>query len=105
MPTKKRTRAKPNSSPSLGQLLKGEIAGSILVLLAILTLLSLLSPSRGDLTQAAVEGLRSVFGVGMWLTPVLIGGFGVWLALRDVTEGERWSAWRIVGALGLFLAF
>lgn len=105
MPTKKRTRTKPNSGPSLGQLLKGEIAGSVLVLLAILTLLSLLSPSRGDLTQAAVDGLRSVFGVGMWLTPLLIGGFGVWLALRDVTEGERWSAWRIAGALGLFLAF
>jgi len=105
MPTKKRTRTKPNSGPSLGQLLKGEIAGSVLVLLAILTLLSLLSPSRGDLTQAAVEGLRSVFGLGMWLTPILIGGFGVWLALRDVTEGKRWSAWRIAGALGLFLAF
>ncbi len=105
MPTKKRTRSKPNSGPSLGQLLRGEIAGSILVLLAILTLLSLLSPSRGELTQAAVDGLRSFFGVGMWLTPFLIGGFGVWLALRDVTEGERWSAWRIAGALGLFMAF
>ena len=105
MPTKKRTRSKPNSGPSLGQLLKGEIAGSILVLVAILTLLSLLSPSRGELTQALVDGLRSLFGVGMWLIPLLIGGFGVWLALRDVTEGQRWSAWRMIGALGLFLAF
>ena len=105
MPTKRRTRSKPNSGPSLGQLLKGEIAGSVLVLLAILTLLSLLSPSRGELTQAAVDGLRSFFGVGMWLVPLLIGGFGVWLALRDVAAGERWSAWRMIGALGLFLAF
>ena len=105
MPTKKRTRSKSNSGPTLGQLLKGEIAGSVLVLVAILTLLSLLSPSRGELTQALVDGLRSLFGVGMWLIPLLIGGFGVWLALRDVTEGQRWSAWRMIGAFGLFLAF
>ncbi len=108
MATRKRTRSSPKkgkTGPSLGQFLRGEIAGSILVLLAILIFLSLLSSSRGDLTQAAVGGLQMLFGVGMWLVPFLLGGFGVWLALRDVTEGEPWSAWRIVGAFLLFLAF
>src|SRR5512139_780721 len=108
MATRKRTRSSPKkgkSGPSLGQFLRGEIAGSILVLLAILVFLSLLSSSRGDLTQAAVDALQTLFGVGMWLVPFLLGGFGVWLALRDVTEGEPWSAWRILGALFLFLAF
>lgn len=107
MATRKRTRSprKGKSGPSLGQFLRGEIAGSILVLLAILIFLSLLSASRGELTQAAVDGLQTLFGLGMWLVPFLLGGFGVWLALRDVTEGERWSAWRLLGALFLFLAF
>ncbi len=85
--------------------MKGEIAGSVLVLLAILVLLSLLSPNRGEITDAAVDGLRTAFGVGMWLTPLLIGGLGVWLALREVAENGPWSAWRMVGAVGLFLAF
>ena len=37
--------------------------------------------------------------------PLLLGGAGVWLALRDVTEGNTMSPWRLVGALGLFLVF
>jgi DNA segregation ATPase FtsK/SpoIIIE, S-DNA-T family len=106
MATKRRTRSKnpPKSGPSLGQFLKGEIAGSVLVLLAILIFLSLVSSSRGEITEAAIAGLRFLFGAGVWLVPFLIAGLGVWLALRDVTEGERWSAWRIVGAFGLFAA-
>ncbi len=105
MATKRRPRAKSKPGPSLGQFMKGEIAGSVLVLLAILVLLSLLSPNRGEITDAAVDGLRTAFGVGMWLTPLLIGGLGVWLALREVAENGPWSAWRMVGAVGLFLAF
>ncbi len=107
MATKRRPRGKnpPKSGPSLGQFMRGEIAGSILVLLAILIFLSLISTSRGEITEAGVTGLRFLFGAGVWLVPFLIGGVGVWLALRDVTEGERWSAWRIVGAFGLFAAF
>ncbi len=107
MATRKRTRSSPKkgkSGPSLGQFMRGEIAGSILVLLAILIFLSLLSSNRGDVTEAAVGGLRMLFGAGMWLVPFLLGGFGVWLALRDVTEGEPWSAWRIGGAFLVFLA-
>ena len=85
--------------------MRGEIAGSILVLFAILIFLSLVSSSRGELTEAGVSGLRFLFGVGVWLTPFLIGGLGVWLALRDVSEGTPWSGWRLLGAFGLFLAF
>ena len=107
MATRKRTRSSPRkgkSGPSLGQFMSAEIAGSFLVLLAIIMFLSMLSSSRGELTEAAVAGMRTLFGVGMWLVPFLLGGFGVWLALRNVSEGEPWSAWRILGALGLFLA-
>lgn len=101
---KRRTRSKSKPSPSLGQFLRGEIVGSVLVLLAILLLLSLLSPNRGEVTGALIGLLRALFGAGAWLAPVVLGGLGVWLALRDVTE-DGLSGWRLAGALGLFLAF
>ncbi len=102
--TKRRAKAKPKPSPSLGQFLRGEIVGSVLVLLAILILLSLLSPNRGQVTGALMRLIQALFGVGAWLMPVVLGGLGIWLALRDVTE-DGLSAWRLAGALGLFLAF
>jgi hypothetical protein len=83
--------------------MRGELIGSVLVLLALLILLSLLSPIKGQITTALIDGLHSLFGVGVWIVPVLLGGLGVWLALRDVTEGNTMSPWRLVGALGLFL--
>ena len=85
--------------------MRGELVGSVLVLLALLILLSLLSPIKGQLTTALINGLRSLFGIGVWIVPLLLGGLGVWLALRDVTEGNTMSPWRLVGALGLFLVF
>lgn len=105
--TKRRSRSKPkpNPSPTLGQVMRGEAVGSIFVLLAFLTLLSLISPTRGQLTTALIDGLRAVFGIGAWLVPFLVGGLGVWLALRGMlAERSRLAAWRAVGALGLFLA-
>ncbi len=102
--TKRRTKPRPQPTPDLGQLLRGEIAGGVLVLLAILILLSLLSSNRGQVTAVLIELLQLVFGLGVWLLPLVIGGVGVWLAVRDVTETHL-SAWRVVGGLGLFLAF
>ena len=85
--------------------MRGELIGSVLVLLALLILLSLLSPIKGQITTALIDGLHSLFGIGVWIVPLLLGGLGVWLALRDVTEGNTMSPWRLVGALGLFLVF
>ena len=85
--------------------MRGELIGSVLVLTAILILFSLLSPVKGQFTSALIDGLRSLFGVGVWIVPFLLGGLGVWLALRDVTEGNTMSPWRLAGALGLFLVF
>jgi S-DNA-T family DNA segregation ATPase FtsK/SpoIIIE len=102
---KRRSRSKTKPSPTLSQFMRGELIGSVLVLVALLMLLSLLSPIKGQITSALIDGLRSLFGVGVWAVPFLLGGLGVWLALRDVTEGNTMSPWRLVGALGLFLVF
>lgn len=100
---KRRTKPRPQPTPNLGQLLRGEIAGGVLVLLAILILLSLLSSNRGQVTAVLIELLQMVFGIGVWLLPWVLGGLGIWLALRDVTE-DGLSAWRLAGGVGLFLA-
>ena len=102
---KRRSKSKSKPTPTLSQFMRGELIGSVLVLLALLLLLILLSPVKGQLTTMLLDGLRGLFGVGVWLLPLLLGGLGVWLALRDVTEGNSMSPSRLLGALGLFLVF
>lgn len=101
--TKRRAKPKPQPTPNLGQLLRSEAVGAALVLLAILIFLSLLSSNRGQVTGVLIELLQLAFGVGVWLLPLVLGGLGIWLALRDVTE-VQFSGWRMAGGLGLFLA-
>jgi S-DNA-T family DNA segregation ATPase FtsK/SpoIIIE len=86
-------------------MLRGEIVGGALVVLAILLLLSLLSSNRGEITGAIVEGLFVLFGIGAWLVPFLLGAVGAWLAFRQVTDHEILALNRLAGALILFLVF
>ena len=86
-------------------MLRGEIIGGALVVLALLILLSLLSSNRGQVTGAIVDGLFALFGVGTWLVPFLLGALGAWLAFRQVTDHEILSLRRLTGALILFLVF
>jgi S-DNA-T family DNA segregation ATPase FtsK/SpoIIIE len=100
---KAKPKPKPKTGPSLEQLLRGEIIGGVLVVVAILLMLSLLSSNRGDFTGAIVDGLRDLLGAGIWLAPLLLGFFGMWLALRHVTADEAVWRRRLLGALGLLL--
>jgi S-DNA-T family DNA segregation ATPase FtsK/SpoIIIE len=102
---KRRTKPKPQPGPSLNKMLRGEIIGGALVVLAILLLLSLLSSNRGEVTSAIIDGLFVLFGIGAWLVPFLLGAAGVWLAFRQVTDHEILSLGRLTGALILFLVF
>lgn len=103
--TKRRTKPKPPPGPDLARFLRGEIVGGLLVLLAIIIFLSLLSPNRGQVTGAIIDAMRVLFGVGTWFVPFLLGAFGVWIALRHVTEAQGLTAWRMTGSLGLLIAF
>jgi S-DNA-T family DNA segregation ATPase FtsK/SpoIIIE len=102
---KRRSKPKPQPGPKLSSMLRGEIVGGILVVLAILMLLSLLSPKRGNLTGAILDGLFVLFGTGIWAVPLLLGGLGIWLAFRQVTDHEILSVRRLIGAAILFLVF
>ncbi len=74
--------------------------GIALVALALLTLLSLLSPSQGSLTGLWLMFLRQTFGWGIYLAPVGLGGVGLWLVLGRF--GIEWSGRRLLAALLLF---
>ena len=103
--TKRRVRGKGKPAQGTNPLFRAETAGSVLVLLAIFTLLSLLSPTRGNVTGALIQGLRVVFGAGVWLMPVLFAVFGVWLLQRKSTPQPALPGMRILGVIVLFLIF
>jgi S-DNA-T family DNA segregation ATPase FtsK/SpoIIIE len=70
--------------------------------LALLTLLSLISLSRGALTEDWLHFLRLAFGWGAYLTPLMFGAVGLWLLLTG-SGREPEVAWeKVVGAALLF---
>ncbi len=60
--------------------------GVALVAVAILTLLSLISLSRGTLSDQWISLLRLIFGWGAYIMPVALGALGVWLFLHSVDK-------------------
>ncbi len=100
---RRRAKPKPKTGPNLEQLFRGEIIGGILVVLAILLMLSLLSSNRGEFTGAVVNGLRDLFGVGVWLAPLILGFVGAWLALRHIAADDPIWTRRLIGVFALFL--
>jgi len=74
-----------------------------LLVLALLTLLSLVSLSRGTLTERWLHLLRLAFGWGAYLTPLMFGAAGVWLLLQG-SGSQPQVAWEKVVGAGLFLA-
>ncbi|MCB0047506.1 MAG: DNA translocase FtsK 4TM domain-containing protein [Caldilineaceae bacterium] len=89
---------------SVSALLRGEIIGVALMLIALFTLLSLITNSRGLVTDAWISGLQSLFGVGVWLFPFLTAGIGFWFIRRafDPIDDLPWQ--RPAGMLLLFVA-
>ncbi len=70
--------------------------------LALLTLLSLASLSRGALTEGWVHLLRVIFGWGAYLTPLLFGAIGFWLVLKGLDRQPEVAWEKALGALLLF---
>jgi len=83
--------------------LRGELVGSVLVVVALLLMLSMLSANQGMLTAAVINALRTLFGVPAWFAPILLAAFGVWLALRAIRDQQVLTLQRLVGLTGLFL--
>jgi S-DNA-T family DNA segregation ATPase FtsK/SpoIIIE len=100
---RRRKTKKSAGGLDLSGTLRPEIAGILLLLVAILTMLSLIPVERGALMEGWIDLLRQAVGWGVWLMPIGFGGVGLWLIFvglgREVTI-EREKPW---GALLLFV--
>ncbi len=88
---------------SLSGSLRPEIIGILLLMVALLTLLSLIPVERGRLMEGWISLLQKGVGWGVWLMPIGLGGIGLWLiflGLGRQLEIEPEKPW---GALFLFL--
>ncbi len=74
-----------------------DIAGIILALIGLLTLISLFSASRSVITSSWVSILRVTFGWGIYLLPGVLIGSGIWLIVRKFDRIPRPSLERVVG--------
>ncbi len=78
--------------------------GAALVFIAVFTLLSLVTGSRGGVTEGWVGLLRSLFGSGVWGIPLVTGALGLWLIIRAIERMPNMSWQRPAGFAILFLA-
>jgi S-DNA-T family DNA segregation ATPase FtsK/SpoIIIE len=92
------------AAPAGSPLLRPEVIGALLVVLAVFTLLSLLSGSRGDVTAGWVDLLRYLFGDGVWGIPLVTSILGLWLIIRAIERMPDMSWQRPAGLGVLFLA-
>jgi S-DNA-T family DNA segregation ATPase FtsK/SpoIIIE len=102
--TKKRKPEKKPPPSKLSMLRQGEVWGSILILVGVITLLALLSPRKGALTGWWTGALRSLVGSGLLLLIFLMIGLGLWGVLRRMGRLANVPWYRPAGALLLFLA-
>ena len=100
---KRSRKKKTGGGLDLGATLRPEIAGILLLLVALLTLLSLIPVERGAAMDWWIGLLQKGVGWGVWLLPIGFAGVGLWLIFvglgRDL-KIEREKPW---GTLLLFL--
>ncbi len=84
---------------------KLDIAGVILALLGLLTLLSLASTQNGRLTGLWMGALYWLAGWGAFILPVALIAIGLWLIFRKIEKLPTPSLTRMIGLVLLYLAF
>ncbi len=98
-------RKTPNTLRLLRDIFSPKFTGTILILVSGLTLLSLMSVSRGRLTDAWIDILQRGFGAGTWALPLTLGSLGLWIVIRSVEHRPHLSWQKPVGILLLYLCF
>ncbi len=79
-----------------------EVAGVILLILALLTALSLLSVSHGPVTQRWLFLLNQLVGWGIYVVPFILAALGIWLLRRFAVDPAEERGEKLVGGLLLF---
>lgn len=80
----KRKQVNDPFQTALAVIQRPEVVGVTLVLVAVLTLLSLLTSSTGAITGVWIGWLEMLFGIGVWGFPLVIGAIGLWMVIRAV---------------------
>src|SRR5512147_1313546 len=100
-----KAKPKPEQKPLIQLTLdqKLDIAGVIMVGIAAVTILSMLSSTKGNLTGEMIDWLQRTFGWGAFLVPLALGFIGLWLLLRSFERTPRLSGEQSTGLLLAFL--
>ncbi|HID86463.1 MAG TPA: hypothetical protein EYP55_03680, partial [Anaerolineae bacterium] len=100
---RKKSRKKKGPLFQMDPARQREILGIILLALAGVTILSLVSITRGSLTEGWIRLLRRVLGWGYLLVPVILGAVGLWLVLDSLDRRPDVGWEQPMGAGLLFL--
>src|SRR5512136_1038923 len=79
-----------------------DILGVVMAIVGLLTILSLFSVTRSQLSSSWVKLLSQVFGWGVYLLPLGLVILGAWLVARNVDRLPALTLERIIGILLLF---
>ena len=103
--SKSKARPKPDIFQRItATLVRAEVGGVVLILLATVTLLSLLTHSNGIITGALINALETLFGVGVWGFPLVTGALGAWMVIRAIERLPDLPWQRPAGLAVIFLA-
>ena len=100
-----RGKTRGGAGDTLAKLLRGEVIGIIFLVLAVFTLLCLPTANRGSVTAWWVNALKLLFGVGVWISPLVFGLIGTWLVWRRMAKDAEVRLRRPAGVALLFLVF
>ena len=103
--SKGKSKAKPEPVPAkplltLDQWL--DMAGIGLMLLALISILAILTPTKGVLGNL-VDSYTQLFGLGQYIAPLLLGFIGFYLIVRHF--GDKFPHMRVGAVAGVVLAF
>lgn len=81
---------------------KLDVIGIILASLGLIILLGLISANRSVIVGGVILRLAQLFGWGVYVLPIGLLVFGLWLVLRKIERIPPLTAERVVGSLFLF---
>ncbi len=84
---------------------KLDVVGIILVFFGIITFLGLISANRSVLVGGAIFFLSQIFGWGVYILPLGLLVFGLWLVLRKIERIPPFSLERVIGSVIIFVWF
>ena len=109
MATKSRSTKGKSTVSLLAQaratVLRPEVSGVALILVSAFTLLSLVTGSRGSVTDAWIRGLETLVGVGVWGLPIVSGVLGFWMVIYAIERMPNVPWQRPVGFGFLLLSY